>query len=48
MQPNTSKLLWDMRDAAESIVKFTEGKSYTDYLNDDLLRSGVERPREIS
>ena len=47
MPPETSKLVWDMRNAAERIIKFTEGKSYDDYLNDELLRSGVERKFEI-
>ena len=47
MPPDASKLLWDMRDAAERILKFTEGKSYGDYLADELLRSGVERKFEI-
>ena len=47
MPPETSKLLWDMRNAAERILEFTNGRSYADYLADELLRSGVERKFEI-
>lgn len=47
MPPETSKLLWDMCDAAERILQFTQGKSYDDYLTDELLRSGIERKFEI-
>ncbi len=35
--------LWDIANAAGLVEKFVEGKSLHDYLNDDLLRSGVER-----
>ncbi len=44
MQPETAKLLTDMDRAAERIERFTLGKSYEDYVNDDFLRSAVERP----
>lgn len=47
MPPETSKLLWDMLNAAEHILRFTEDKSFDDYLNDELMRSGVERKFEI-
>ena len=47
MRLETSKLLWDMREAARRIESFTAGKSLTDYQNDELLRSGVERQFEI-
>lgn len=36
-------LLWDARRAAERIVRFSQGKSFAEYLNDDLLRSAIER-----
>jgi len=35
--------LWDIRNAAGLIEGFVEGKTLQDYLNGDLLRSGVER-----
>lgn len=40
-------LLWDMLDAARKVVIFAAGKSFGDYEQDDLLRSGVERQVEI-
>jgi uncharacterized protein with HEPN domain len=39
--------LWDMREAAKLVQKFLRGKSYTEFSNDPLLRSGVERQLEI-
>jgi uncharacterized protein with HEPN domain len=47
MPPETAKLLHDMKSAAERIGRFVSGKSYDDYLSDELLRSGVERQFEI-
>ncbi|MSO99974.1 MAG: DUF86 domain-containing protein [Acetobacteraceae bacterium] len=44
---NAAKHLWDARRCAEKIARFTAGKSFDDYLEDDLLRSGVERQFEI-
>lgn len=35
--------LWDIEHATELIARFIEGKALQDYLDDDLLRSGVER-----
>lgn len=40
-------LLWDARRAGERITRFTAGRSYDDYLNDDMLRAAVERQFEI-
>lgn len=40
-------LLWDARRAAERIARFTAGRSFDDYLNDDMLRAAVERQFEI-
>jgi uncharacterized protein with HEPN domain len=40
-------VLWDARRAAERIVRFTAGRSYDDYLGDDMLRAAVERQFEI-
>ena len=39
--------IWDILDSAKSILDFIKNKSYTDYLNDKLLRSAVERHLEI-
>jgi uncharacterized protein with HEPN domain len=39
--------LADMTAATDRIAAFTKGKTYNDYLADDLLRSGVERQFEI-
>ena len=35
--------VWDARRAAERIIRFTQGRSYTEYLEDDLLHPAVER-----
>jgi uncharacterized protein with HEPN domain len=35
--------LWDIEHAGELIGGFIDGKTLQDYLDDDLLRSGVER-----
>jgi uncharacterized protein with HEPN domain len=47
MHADARKLLWDAQRAAERVVRFTAGKSFVDYENDDLLRSAVERQLEI-
>ena len=39
--------LADMTAAANQIAVFTSGKTYADYLSNDLLRSAVERQFEI-
>jgi predicted nucleotidyltransferase/uncharacterized protein with HEPN domain len=40
-------LLWDGRRAAERIVRFTAGRSFDDYLDDEMMRAAVERQFEI-
>ena len=41
MQPESRKLLADMREAADAIAAFTSRKSLADLANDALLRSGI-------
>ncbi len=43
MDDRTLKWLVDALHAVDSILEFTRGKTYDDYSNDLLLRSGVER-----
>jgi uncharacterized protein with HEPN domain len=42
-----AKLLWDAQEAAGRIARFTAGRSFDDYLADDMLRAAVERQFEI-
>jgi uncharacterized protein with HEPN domain len=39
--------LWDARTAVRLIRRFTDGRSFDDYLADDMMRSAVERQFEI-
>jgi len=47
MQPQSPKLLEDIRDAAAFIREVTKGKSLADYGADRLLRQAIERNFEI-
>jgi uncharacterized protein with HEPN domain len=38
-----AKLLWDARRAADRIARITAGRSFEDYLADEVLRWAVER-----
>jgi uncharacterized protein with HEPN domain len=47
MHADSSKLLWDALQAAERVNRFTAGKTFGSYEQDELLRSGVERQLEV-
>lgn len=47
MQPESAALLWDARRAAELIGSFIASRTWSDYLDDPMLRSAVERQFEI-
>ena len=48
MQPRSAAFLWDLTTASKRIQGFVADKSWDDYSNDLLLRSGVERQFEIA
>ena len=41
------KHLYDIREATAAIFRFIRGKTFDDYEQDELLRSGIERKFEI-
>lgn len=47
MQSEAAKYLWDALTAAERVQRFVQGRTFDDYLRDELLRSAVERQFEI-
>ena len=47
MHADAEKLLWDARMATDRIARFIADRSFADYLQDELLRSAVERQFEI-
>jgi uncharacterized protein with HEPN domain len=47
MHADARKLLWDALQAADRAAHFAHGKTFDEYLADDLLRSGVERQLAI-
>lgn len=47
MRPESAKFLEDIREAGETVVEVTAGKTLDDYLRDKVLRLAVERCFEI-
>jgi uncharacterized protein with HEPN domain len=47
LAPESRKFLWDALQAANRITKFVDGKSFSKYQADEMLRSAVERQFEI-
>ena len=47
MDPRVRTLLDDIQQASRLVEHFAGARSFDDYLNDPLLRSGVERQLEI-
>lgn len=47
MERDPRAFLWDTRKSADAIGRFLAGKSFDDYLRDEMLRSAVERQFEI-
>jgi uncharacterized protein with HEPN domain len=48
MEHDPRAWLWDVRQAADSIAAFVQGRSFTDYAADLMLHSAVERQFEIA
>lgn len=46
-EKNDSAFLWDMLDAAQTIIEFASGVRYDQYLKDRKLQMAVERGVEI-
>lgn len=47
MQRDARCYLWDALKAAGAVRTFLRGKTYEDFIEDDLVRSAVERQLEI-
>lgn len=43
MQRNVQKWLWDARDACERIAAYAQGRTFRDYLLNDMLPDAIER-----
>jgi uncharacterized protein with HEPN domain len=47
MRRDPRSFFWDVREAADAIKQFTQGRSFGEYATDLMLRSAVERQFEI-
>ncbi|MSP02687.1 MAG: DUF86 domain-containing protein [Acetobacteraceae bacterium] len=47
MRRDPRSFLWDVRDAADAIFGFVEGRVFSDYVADRMFRSAIERQFEI-
>jgi uncharacterized protein with HEPN domain len=47
MRLEAKKYLFDIERAAGLVARFTAGKEFSDYEQDDMLRSAVERQFEV-
>lgn len=47
MRLETKTFLFDIQQAVNLVTAFIQGKSFTDYASDPMLRSAVERQLEI-
>ena len=47
MKRDPRVFLWDAREAANAIAAMTAGRTFTEFSNDIVLRSAVERQCEI-
>lgn len=47
MRLEIRRYLWDAHHAAERAARFVDGKTFDDYLANDMLRAAVERQFEI-
>jgi len=47
MRLETKKYLYDIRQASDRLVKFTQDKQFADFERDPMLRAAVERQFEI-
>jgi uncharacterized protein with HEPN domain len=47
MRRDPRAYLWDVREAADAIASFTQGRSFEDYAADLMFRSAVERQLAI-
>ncbi len=48
MQPKIKTFLYDIQQACLSLESFTQGKTFEEYQQDELLRAGVERKLMVS
>ena len=47
MERDARSYLWDMREAADAIARFTTGMDSVSYAENEIVRAAVERKFEI-